>query len=333
MAFDVGALSAWSDERASDWILKPILGSYSMNYITSKYYGIKGQNIKLPEIDTTTPAQGGYGCGVNSSGTTTITQTTLTTVPFKVQEGICLNDLEQYFTVQNLPAKGQNDSFAMSQMWVNRKLQRISQNFGKALWAGKTTYTNDSWLKLQNGFIADIDGGSGEIAVTNGQAGTAITTSNVRTIFEEALFNGTTGVFAKPEILNNNPICFCGQDTFATLRLKLMQDNLYHVFIGNASSPDNSYSQWEMYYPGSPIKIVGIPELNSSNTTETGSLPTAVKNRIVITYQDNLMVGMAAEGDNTAFRVWYSQDDDKVYFSLRGFIGTGVKHNDLVVTY
>lgn len=335
MAFDVSAITAWTEERGknkADWILKPILGGYSMKYLTAKYYGIQGQTIKLPNIDTTIPAQGGYGCGFTSSGTTTITQTSLTTVPFTVQEKLCIRDLHQYFTVQTLPEKSLLDTWSMLDIWVNRKLQRISQKLNMAIWQGKTTYTNDTWLKLQNGFINDIDAASDEVIVTGGGAGTAITTSNVRTIFEEALFNTSTGVFAIPQILGE-AVAFTGQDTFATLRLKLMQDNLYHVPIGNASSPDNAYANWEMYYPGSTIKIVGIPELNQTNPVETGVLPTAVKNRIVITYPDNLMVGMNGSGDDTEFRLWYSEDNDEVRMSLRGFFGTGVKHTDLVVTY
>lgn len=335
MAFDVSALSAWTDERGknkADWILKPILGGYSMKYLTAKYYGIQGNNVKLPNIDSTVPAQSGYGCGFTTSGSTTITQTTVTTVPFTVQESICVRDLHQYFTVQTLPQNSLLDTWGMLDVWINRKLQRVSQKLNMALWAGKTTYTNDTWLKLQNGFINDIDAASDEIIVTGGGAGTAITTSNVRTIFEEALFNVSTGLLAIPQILGD-AIAFCGQDTFSTLRLKLMQDNLYHVPIGNASSPDGAYSQWEMYYPGSTVKIVGIPELNSTNPIETGSLPAAVKHRIIVTYPDNLIVAMNGSGDDTQFKLWYSEDNDQVRFSLRGFVGTAVKHTDLVVTY
>lgn len=335
MAFDVSALSAWTEERGknkADWILKPILGGYSMKYLPSKYYGIQGNTVKLPKIDTTVPAQGGYGCGFTSSGTTDITQLSVTTVPFTVQEKICVRDLHQYFTVQTLPEKSLLDTWSMLDIWVNRKLEKVSQKLNMALWQGKTTYTNDTWLKLQNGFIDDIDTASDEIIVTGGGAGTAITTSNVRTIFEEALFNLSTGLLKVPEILGR-AIAFCGQDTFATLRLKLMTDNLYHVPIGNANSPDGAYSQWEMYYPGSTVKIVGIPELNQANPVETGVLPTAVKNRIVVCDPANLIVAMNGAGDDTQFNLWYSQDNDEVRFSMRGFVGTTISYTSQVVTY
>jgi len=335
MAFDKSAISTWNNEIAdrSEWILKPILGATSMRYLTNKKFGIQGQNVLLPNIESTAPAQGGYGCGFTTSGTTTLTQTTITTVPFTVQEQVCIRDLHQIFTVQTLPNKSLLNSWEMVDVWVNRKLAQVARKAGQALWQGRTTFTNDTWLKLQNGFIQTIDAAANEIIVTGGGAGTAITTSNVRTIFEEAMNNATTGVFKVPEILARNPICFCGQDTFATLRLKLMQDNFYHVPIGNADSPDGAFKQWEMYYPGGTIKIVGIPELNSSNPTETGALPAQVKNRIIITYQDNLIVGMNSEGDLTQFEVWYSQDDDVMKMSLRGFMGVQVIHTDLVVTY
>lgn len=334
MAFDVSGLSTWSQELSErkDWIIKVISGSTSLKYLT-KFYGIQGQNQRIPQIESTAPAQSGYGCGFTTSGTTTISQKTITTVPFTVQEAICLRDLHQYFTLQTLPNTSLLETWQLADIWINRKLQQVSQKLGMAIWQGRTTYTNDTFLKLQNGFIRTIDNASDEIIITNGGAGTAITTSNVRTIFEEGIFNKDTGLLKVPQTLEKNPIAFCGRDTFFTLRLKLMQDNLYHVPIGNADSPDGAYNQWEMYYPGSTIKVVGIPELNSSNPVETGSLPTAVTNRVVITYPENLWVGMNGEGDATEFRVWYSQDNDQLRFSLRGFVGVQVPFTDHVVTY
>ena len=135
MAFDKSALSAWNDERnnSADWILKPILGGYGQKYITNKYFGIAGNNVKLPEIESTVLAQGGYGCGFTSSGTTTITQTTVTTVPYTVQEQVCVRDLHQYFTQQGLAGNSQPDTFQMMDIWVNRKLQRASQKLNQAI--------------------------------------------------------------------------------------------------------------------------------------------------------------------------------------------------------
>lgn len=331
MSLDVSGISTWSKELSdrADWIMKPILGGYSMKYL-KKMYGIRGNNVLIPTFDSDVLAQGGYACGYTTSGTTTITQKTVTTVPFKINESICLQDLEKIFTVQNLPKAALLETSDILEMWVNRKLQKASQKIGMAVWQGKTTYTNDTWLKLQNGLINDIDAASDEIIVTGGGAGTAITTSNVRTIFEEAFTNSSTGVMAIPQILDK-AVAFCGQDTFVTLRTKLMQDNLYHVDV--VSDANSAYSKWEMNYPGSTIKIAGIPELNSMNPVEVGSLPTAVKNRIVIADPDNLVVAMNAENDISDFDVWYDKNDDVVKLRMRGFIGTTVLFTDQVVTY
>lgn len=334
MAFDVTGLSAWSQEVSdrSEWILKPILGADSMRYLPNKRYGIQGNNVLLPQIESTVLAQSGYGCGFTTSGTTTISQHTITTVPFTVQESICLRDLHQYFTVQTIPGQDMLETWQLADIWINRKLARVSQKLGMALWQGRTTFTNDTWLKLQNGFIQDVDGAADEIVVTGGGSGTAITTSNVRTIFEEALSNSTTGLLAVPEIMDR-AVAFCGRDTFSTLRMKLMQDNLYHVPVSGANAPDQSFSSWEMYYPGTAIKVIGISELNSTNPVETGSLPNQAKNRIIVCDPNNLVVGMNSQGSGTEFRVWYSQDNDQLRFSLRGFVGTAVLFTDQVVTY
>ena len=115
MGFTVSSLSQWNDEKSdkAEWILKPLLGGYGMKHLTNKKFGLKGQNILLPELESTAPAQSGYSCGFTSSGTTTITQTTLTSVPFTVNESICLKDLEQYFTLNTLPGSSNPDTFDM----------------------------------------------------------------------------------------------------------------------------------------------------------------------------------------------------------------------------
>src|SRR3990167_10876241 len=133
MAFSTSALTAWNNEIAdrSKIILTPILAATSMEYL-EKFNGITGENVKLPTFDTTAPAQAGTACGFTTSGSTTLDQFTMTTVPIKVQESICLQDLETFFTKQWLPGISQPDTYQIVDMWVQEKLKQITRKIGRA---------------------------------------------------------------------------------------------------------------------------------------------------------------------------------------------------------
>ena len=325
MAFSITAATPWLEELAGrqDLILKPILGSRYLDYITDKRMGITGQSVLLPNFESTVAAQAGTACGFTTSGTTTITQTTITTVPIKVQEQVCLQDLETYFAQQWLPGSSQPETYALLDTWVNRKLAQISRRMGQMAFQGRTTYTNDTFLKQTNGFIRLIDNAADEVVAT---AQADITTSTVRGIFEDIIY---VKLLTIPQILNENPIVYCGQDTFMILVQKLMTDNLYH-YNGVAG---NAYQNFELVYPGSNIKVVGLAEMNASNGVDTGALPTAVQDRIICTYQGNLVVGMNTNAGAGDIKVWYSQDDQVLKFSWRAHIGFAIKHTDLCITY
>lgn len=324
MAFDVSGLSAWTNELGdkSDFVMKAILSGKTLQTLTGvdKRMGIIGFTEKIPTLESTTPWQAGSSCGFTSSGTTTVAQISLTTVPITVQEEICLKTLETYAVHKVLPKTNQPETFQLLDMWVGRKLAQIGLQLESAIWQGKTTYTNATHLKHFDGFIAKIDAASDEIAATQ-QA--SITTSTVRGIIEEIAYTKIPS-----RIRDLNPIIVCGYDTFNIYRNKLMVDNLYHLDPTNTNM-----GAYEMNVFGTNVKLIGLPGLNNDNAVDTGALPTAVKNRIFATYQDNLLIGMNGPQDWNDFKVWYSMDDDKLKFSTRFHFGVNVKYTDLVVSY
>src|SRR5262249_26213508 len=124
MAFDVSAISAWTNEigNKADFITKPILAAKTLQALhgIDKRKGISGFTEKIPTLETTTPWQAGASCGFTTSGDTRITQISLTTAPIKIQEQICLQDLETYFTQSLLPDNSRPQTFQLLDLWVGR---------------------------------------------------------------------------------------------------------------------------------------------------------------------------------------------------------------------
>ena len=317
MAFSLGSLTSYVEENKAELITKAILGSKTMGLVDVRT-GIKSSE-SIPVLESTTPWQSGAGCGFSSSGTTSVTQIQISTTPIQVMEQVCLNDLESYFTQKWLPPGANNDSTSIEANIVNRKIAQIAAQVERAIWQGKTSYTNDTVLKSINGFLSTIDTAGTAVAATSQSA---INTTTVRGIFED--------IYSKipaAALWNEEVVAFCGMDVFKTLIIKLTTDNLFHY------TTDAAANRWEIYYPGTNMKIIAVPGMNNDNPVETGSLPTAVKNRIIATYKSNLIVGTDLSSDMDNLKVWYSEDDDVLKFRTRFRLGVNAKFMDHIVQY
>jgi hypothetical protein len=312
------SLTNYVEENKADLITKAILGGKTMGLVDVRY-GIKSTE-KIPVLESTAPFQSASSCGFTSSGTTSITQISLSTNPIAVAEQICLRDLEAYYTQKYLPQGANYDTTTIAADIVNRKVANIAASVENALWAGKTTYTNSTVLKQFNGFLATIDTAGTAIAATQ-QA--SISASTVMGIFED--------IYSKvpAAALYNEPVvAFCGMDTFRTLLNKITST---YGFYGNYTT-DAAANRWELVYPGTNMKVIAVPGLSEA-TVETGTVPSAVKNRIIATYASNLVVGTDLGTDMTQMDMWFSQDDQVMKFFTRFRLGCTIKFGDHIVQY
>ena len=322
--FSLSGLAAYTEENKADIVTKSILGARTMGLIDVRA-GIKSA-MKVPILDVTAPFQAG-GCGAfNTSGTTTLTQTTITPVTLKLNMSFCPNELEAYFTQKYLKAgslySGTYDSQdgidnAFFTAITDRIQAYINKQVEAMLWLGNTATTADPNLKLMNGFIKTIDTAATAIAATQ-QA--SISSTTVQDIFEEIIF-----VKIPNAILNDNPAVFCSQEDFRLLILALAKKNLFHY-----SPTTAEYSGLEFMYPGSNVKIIAVPGLNSDNGT---GLPTAAKHRIFAGTTNNFVVGVDLENDIKTFDLYYSKDNREVRMAMDFKLGVANHFTDQIVQY
>lgn len=319
MAFDVSALTAYVEENKADLIMKPITGSRIFDLIDIRQ-GIKSGE-KIPILESTAPAQAGASCGFTSSGTTTVTQTTLSTSYIKIQEALCLQDLEAYFTQKYLPSGSKPETTEIAADIINRKLAQIAKKVGQMVMQGKTTYTNDTYLKQINGFISQIDTAGTAVAAT----ASTYNLTNARTIVEEIIFQKL------PEAIleTGDEVVFMGLENYRILLQKLLVDNMYHIV------PDQTaYKNNQFVYPGTNVMVVGLPEMSANNTVDSGGvLPTAVKNRILAGSAKNFVAGFDVKADMSDFDMWYSKDNQQLRFNCRFNIGVVNHWVDQIVQY
>lgn len=318
MAFSLGTMTAYIEENKADLISKAILGAKTLGLGVDIRTGIKS-SAKIPVLESTVPFQAA-ACSFTSSGTTTINQIEIATVGIQFAEQFCLNDLNVYFTQKYLPAGANVDSMSIAQAIIDRKIAQVARNVENMIWAGKTTYGNSTVLKQMNGWLATIDTAGTAVAATP----STLNSTNVLTIFDDVYSKVPAAALVAEPI-----VAFCGLDTFRTLAAKIT--STYGIY-GSQYTTDNVWNNWELMYPGTNMKVIGVPGLSDA-AVDTGSVPTAVRNRIIATYASNLVYGTDLQSDTDTIESWFSQDDRvyKVFGTFRA--GCAVKFIDHVVQY
>jgi hypothetical protein len=319
MAFSLGTMTAYVEENKADLITKAILGAKTLGLGVDIRTGIKS-SAKIPVLESTVPFQAS-ACSFTTSGTTTINQVSIAVTDIMFQESFCLNDLNQYYTQKYLPAGSINESLSIAQNIIDRKLAQVARNVEQMIWQGSTTYGNSTVLKQINGWLRTIDVAGTAVAATP----STLNSTNVLTIFDD--------VYAKvpaAAIANEPIVAFCGYDTFRLLAAKIT--STYGIY-GSQYTTDGVWNNWELMYPGTNMRVVACPGLNNDNSVDTGSLPTAVKNRIIATYASNLVYGTDLQSDTDNIEAWYSQDNRVWRLHGQFKAGVAVKFIDHVVQY
>ena len=318
MAFSLGTMTAYIEENKADLISKAILGAKTLGLGVDIRTGIKS-SAKIPVLESTVPFQAA-ACSFTSSGTTTINQIEIATVGIQFAEQFCLNDLNVYFTQKYLPAGANVDSMSIAQAIIDRKIAQVARNVENMIWAGKTTYGNSTVLKQMNGWLATIDTAGTAVAATP----STLNSTNVLTIFDDVYAKVPAAALVAEPI-----VAFCGLDTFRTLAAKIT--STYGIY-GSQYNTDGVWNNWELMYPGTNMKVIGVPGLSDA-AVDTGSVPSAVRNRIIATYASNLVYGTDLQSDTDTIESWFSQDDRvyKVFGTFRA--GCAVKFIDHVVQY
>jgi len=319
MAFSLGTMTAYVEENKADLITKAILGAKTLGLGVDIRTGIKS-SAKIPVLESTVPFQAS-ACSFTTSGTTTINQVSIAVTDIMFQESFCLNDLNQYYTQKYLPAGSINESLSIAQNIIDRKLAQVARNVEQMIWQGKTTYTNSTVLKQINGWLATIDTAGTAVAAST----STLNATNVLTIFDDVYSKVPAAAIANEPI-----VAFCGYDTFRILAAKIT--STYGIY-GSQYTTDGVWNNWELMYPGTNMKVIAVPGMNNDNAVDTGSLPTAVRNRIIATYASNLVYGTDLQSDTDNIEAWYSQDNRVWRLHGQFKAGVAVKFIDHVVQY
>ena len=307
MSFTVSSLSAYTDQLSKDLLVATQFGTETAGKGVSKQFGVKSA-AALQLLAADTIPQDGTSCGFNASGSVTLTQATLTTYPVKFQDELCPRTLEAKWT-QILLTNGQNyDESSITKAIWNEIKATMMKRIETCDWQGDTT-AGSAYLNRYDGLVKILSNASG----VNSASSSTFNSTNARTIMKNILNTIPAALKGNPDVK-----VFCGYDVAEIYRQALMDANLYHVAV-------NSNDQRGIYVEGSVVELVPVHGLDGLNTTG--------KTCIFALNPKNVFLGADMMNEEEELKMWYSQDNDIVRYSVRFRRGWQVAYGAEVVKY
>lgn len=307
MSLNVNGLTAYVDENKMALIKKAVLGGRTLRFITVQPDIKSSATINI--IDSDLVAQAG-ACGWNEAGETILTQQVLTVCPIRVNESICLDTLESYYTQKMMNPGSYNETIPFEEIYASEKADKINALIDDLLWRGDTVSGSGN-LALCDGIIYQSDNVWSASTVDGNTAGTtAITASNVI-----AIVDGMSSVIPTDILGLNDLYLFVGYDVYRTYALALRNANLFHY-----TGAENQGEDFSQMIPGTNVRIVAVRGLNGTN-------------RMFLTNGSNLYFGTDLLSDSEEFKIFYDMNDDEVRFRAKWKQGVQAAFPEFIVQY
>lgn len=307
MALNLAGLSAYTNEFAIDLIKEAVLKGRTVDLVTVQG-GIKS-SATINRLSTVLNAQAG-ACGWNATGSTILDQRTITVCDIKINEAICLNDLEAYYTQVQMNPGSYNTEIPFEQLFAENKRDQIMALVEDLIWKGNTVSGTGN-LALCNGLVKLFN--DGITASNTAQYGTysnANVANEIISKVDEAITKINANVIDAEDLH-----VFMSYPLFRIYAKALRDANLFHY-----TGAENQGGDFTLLVPGTNVRAIAVRGLNSVN-------------RFAISPASNIYVGTDLLSDAEDFRIFYSQDFDEVRFLAKFKIGVQVAYLEHVVWY
>jgi hypothetical protein len=306
MSLNVNGLTAYVDQERMNLIKKMILGGRSTRFLTVQPDIKSAASINL--LSSQLVAQAG-GCGFTDAGQTILTQNTLNVCPLKVNESICIDTLEQYYTQAMLAPGSYDTDFGFEQLYAEEKVSQISSLIDTLIWQGNTSVTGQTGLC--DGFITLANTTYSASTVDGNVANyTAITAANIIAIVDDAVNVIPTNIIDMDDLY-----LYCGYDFYRLYATALRNANLFHY-----TGAEDQGEQFSQLVPGTNVRLIAVKGLNGTN-------------KFFISSKSNMYFGTDLLNDYENLEIFYSMDFQEVRVVAKWKSGVNAAFWDYVVYF
>jgi hypothetical protein len=318
--YDLGGLQTYVDQLNSDIISEAVLSPVTMDYV-NVIPGIKGtMNVNL--LSETLEVQTGTSCGWTDAGEVTFTTAPVTVQALKVNQSLCLQELNTLYLGQFLNSGSYNENAPFEQAIIDLQTKQIKRSNELRLWQANTgstgnfsgsTFPGFGQIFASAGFVTD--GGvklSGQTALCSVTGSNATEKANNVLAQIDNLINAMSAdIYSREDI-----VIFMSEAQFKCYLQAVRNVNNFYIDSAAVGKVGSVYS---IFHPQTNYKVVGVPGLNGSNL-------------IVLGAQQYFLVGTDLTSDEDSFRAWWSQDFQEVRIMAAWKIGTAIAFPQFFVT-
>lgn len=315
MSLNVSTLTNYVIENEDLLVAKSLFGSRTSDLIRSEGTVMTGVKFaeKINILDTDAIFQNGTGCTRTSSGSTNITQRTVTVGDIAVVEDICVKTLNTVYLSKKLAKGSEVNTLPFEQEYTDLKAKTIAKQLEIAIWQGDTASGNanlsrfDGLIKLLDASGVTVNGNPTGITVATG-----ITTTNVKGIVDGMWLGLPSDVTGQDDIR-----VFAGWDTFNKFISAFKDQNLFNFApTGSEVSAANGV----VIIPGTNYKLTAVHGLDGTN-------------RLFSARMSNFFAGVDLEGEEDQFTMMEDQFKDYLRFKAHFKYGINVAFPAEVVSF
>lgn len=198
----------------------------------------------VPTVDTTLDFVAADTCTTFANGaTTSVTGVTLTACYLKSEESFCLNEMENYYFGQYMRRGSTQEQLPFEEAFMDEKMGKIAKKLDQIFWQGNSCVT---------GLIAGATAGGASLVTASFSVSTAANNGVISTF--DAMADALNS-----DMLSEELVLFCGQDTFDKYTRSIRNLNLYHF------SPDEINGASVRMFGKRNITIVATVGLDGRN--------------------------------------------------------------------
>jgi hypothetical protein len=308
-SYDLGGLSTYVDQLNADIISEAVLSPVTMDYVNVQV-GIKGtMNVNL--LSETLSVQTGTTCGWNNAGTVEFTTSPITVQSLKVNQSLCLQELNTLWLGQYLNAGSYNETAPFEQAIIDLQTKQIKRFNEDLLWnasSGTSTFSGFKELFANTDGVVKLTGQTALCSVTGSSA--VEKANNVLAQVDNLINSMDRNIYSREDI-----IIFMSEQQFKCYQVSVRNVNNFYI----DSSVNKLGATNSMLHPQTQYRVVGVPGLNGSNLIVLGS-------------QQYFLVGTDLVSDEDSYRAWWSQDFQEVRMMVSWKLGTAIAFPQFFVT-
>lgn len=302
--FNKSAVAGYVSANEKVLSAKAILGAKTLKSIKFQP-GVKG-SAQVNTLEDGVIVQAG-SCGWNPAGTTTLSKRVIVTGQFKVNEALCEKDLAGTFAEWELNTAVGKEKLPFEEVIAEAKVKGIAKAVELLAWNGDTDITGTNYLNVTDGLVKIIGAAAGVVDAT--ATGSVTLLANSVEAINLMVANVPADVIDADDLT-----VFTGYDV---VQKYIAAYNASNQFAGTLMLDGSTMS---VTIPNTMIKLQGVGGLNG-------------KNKAYLTPASNLIAGGDVQGDETQFKLWYSDDNQEFRFVSKFNIGFQVAFPSYIVKY